>query len=1110
MLETDVHLVPITDLITRLSSNQVYGLTPAQVLTARALHGPNSLTPPPTPSYLRLFLRQLTAGFSLILWLSSLVILLSYQPLGSLNGATPQPVNIGVSVTLILVIVISAAFNLWQEVRSMQIIRAFTSLVPITARVIRDGELLEVPASELVPGDLVNVCMGDKVPADLRLLHVQGLQLNNSALTGESEPVLAGTKCTSLNFLETTNLAFHSALVVQGSGCGVVIATGDATVLGQVSSLTQSQEEGDTNLHREIRRFVLIVTAVAVLAGVVSMVIWAAWLYPQHSHYMPPAVMLVNVFSLAVAFVPEGLPVCVTLTLTMVAKRLFRRRLLAKNLAIIETFNAVSIIATDKTGTITLNRMTVVSLIWFNKPAPPSPRAADSPAPTSLFHAYYPSAHNVTAEERQEGSDALISRLPCHASPTFRFLIQGGALCNVATKTATPDGTTTLQGDAADVALYHLLTDKLAVNIIGQRQLHPRVRLLPFHSKLKLMITLHETADGVGILTMKGAPEILLTHCSHIQEEGDAGDVDVVPLTHSHRQRVLHLQNNFGADGFRLIGLCRRLLPPESGWKERLDQLGEQEYGFLPSDGYTFLGMINLLDPPRPDVADSVTQAHGAGIRVAMVTGDHPSTAQSIARQVNIISGECVRKGVRSVRLGEDSLGRAVLQMLEREQVIGTHVIGSHTDALALHVADDGAASQVRLKRRPETGWGRALQWWNDRFGMEVGQRVVRTPSIPHALVLTGSDLPLFDSAMWSWALQHRELVFARTSPEQKLKIVTELRARGEVVAVTGDGCNDAPALKNADVGLAMQAGAEVAREAADIVLDSFSSILIGIEEGRLVSENLKKVCLYLLPGSTWSEVWPVMFNIFAGVPLALSSFYMIILSVATDVVNALALVQEKAERSLMERGPIDPQHSHLVDWRLLYHAYIELGTLCSLAAWFNFVRYFQSQGIALHDMFLAWTWQDEPCCTQGAGLACPDPSRDPHNCYSSNGRTFTSDQLNEIVWTGQSIFFVSLIVTNFFSMLATRTRYASFFQHSPVRGPGRNWWLLAAIVCGSCFGVLLTQARWFNEVFNTRPVSLASVAPAIGFGFALFAFDEARKWNVRNRPHSLWAKTAW
>ena len=1311
-LGTDVHMATPEQLAKRYDTDLTRGLSSAKVSALQLQYGANVLTPPLAQSYVRLFLNQLVAGFSILLWVAAVMILLSWQPLGSIGGAIPQLVNLGVAVVLVIVILISALFNFYQEVRATQIVAAFANMLPSTAHVIRDGREMEVLASELVPGDIVRLVMGDKVPADVRLLSVSGLQLSNSALTGESEPVVSTRKSTSLNYLESHNLGFHSALIVQGRGTGLVTAIGDRTVLGQVSQLTQTNSSTDTNLHREIRRFVLFIAVMALSTGSLAFIMWGTWLYRAYPAYMPVTSIVTNAFSLIVAYVPSGLPVCVTLTLTMVAKRLYKQRVLSKNLPIIETFNSVSIICTDKTGTLTLNKMTVQQVMWATSgsaapAAPASPADADSSGTadstsstavstsstavsTSSTHAaasgttsttaasmrsWSPPADDVSASDAMQGSEWVLSQSACAGSSLLRQLCVGAALCSLAEAALQADGSVCVRGDAVDVALYTLLRTKLAVNVLGVRQMAPRLHVQPFSSASKCSITRHATADGGAVCYMKGAPELVVDRCSRVAEERGDGSCSVVELTADRRAGIVSVQERCGMAGYRLIGLCRLEQAASSGSSgsgsssggesgnssgssgnsggsnsgshsdgsaastatssatstvtssahsstqpqpDTADSTdGTTEAGQLPSAGYTFLGLFALLDPPRVGVADSVRRAHAAGIRVAMVTGDHPSTAQAIAAQVGILSEQSVRAGVRRVRLQADELGRAVMQVVVGGAVLETHVLGTQgggrggsgggsgggsdggdgggsgddgggagtQDAAGTGqpAAADGAVGassgesvSVELEQAgPTVPTGTAAAadstpppgqlaatpppspllspqppssppltqqasrssssswwsgWWQRQFGTSSGSSLAgRVPPIPYACVLHGSELCAFDAYMWSWALRHRELLFARTSPEHKLLVVTELQRRGEVVAVTGDGTNDGPALKQADCGVAMQAGAEVAREAADLVLldNNFASIVEAIAQGRLVHDNLKKAALYLLPGGSFSEMWPVIFNVFLGVPLALSSFYMIIICVVTDVFNALAIVQEKPEAALMTRPPTVVQDNHLVDWRLLWHAYVELGTICSLSAWFNFLRFFQSRGMALSDTFFAWSWGSSSCCPAdpSAASAASDPSAassqpaassqqcqlsDPMTCYTSGGRIFTASELLDLVSTGQSIFFVSLLLTNVAAMYSTRTRYTSALQHNPLVGAHSNRALLAATVAGSVVAVGLTQLAWFHGVFLTRPVAVADVAPALGFGAALLVFDEARKWVVRNRPAWWWAKTAW
>ena len=307
---------------------------------------------------------------------------------------------------------------------------------------------------------------------------------------------------------------------------------------------------------------------------------------------------------------------------------------------------------------------------------------------------------------------------------------------------------------------------------------------------------------------------------------------------------------------------------------------------------------------------------------------------------------------------------------------------------------------------------------------------------------------------------------------------------------------NDAPALKKADLGIAMQAGTDVAREAGDIVLldNNFASVIKAMETGRVVSDNLKKVCLYLMVGGTYCEMWPVLCNVFFGLPLPLGSFEMITVSIGTDILDALALTQEQPEAAIMTRPPIDRRTAHLVDWRVVLQAYGILGSITTFSAFLCQFWYYQSKGLHPNCLFFAWGWG----------------SSDPYTCEADASVSLSAAEQVSYNMTAQSIYFIALIIVNWFQMMATRTRYASILQHNPLWGPGRNWWLFASMGVGIGVAAFILNVPWFNTTFGTASVPVKFVLPAIGFGALLLLVDELRKWRVRNNPKGFLARIAW
>uniref|UniRef100_A0A3B3ZJ14 Uncharacterized protein n=1 Tax=Periophthalmus magnuspinnatus TaxID=409849 RepID=A0A3B3ZJ14_9GOBI len=678
-------------------------------------------------------------------------------------------------IVLSAVVIITGCFSYFQEAKSSKIMESFKNMVPQQALVIREGEKMQINAEQVVAGDLVEVKGGDRIPADLRIISSHGCKVDNSSLTGESEPQTRSPDCTHDNPLETRNIAFFSTNCVEGTARGIVVCTGDRTVMGRIATLTSGLETGKTPIAKEIEHFIRIITGVAVFLGVtffvLSLILGYSWL--------EAVIFLIGII---VANVPEGLLATVTVCLTLTAKRMARKNCLVKNLEAVETLGSTSTICSDKTGTLTQNRMTVAHM-WFDN-----------------------QIHEADTTEDQSGCSFDKS------STTWVSLARIATLCN------------------------------RAVFKAGQES-------LPI---LKRELSIHETEDENDnryLLVMKGAPERILDRCNTIMVQGKEQ-----PMDDEMKEAFQNAYLELGGLGERVLGFCHLFMPEDKypkGFAFDTDDVNFQ------TDGLCFVGLMSMIDPPRAAVPDAVGKCRSAGIKVIMVTGDHPITAKAIAKGVGIIS-----EGNETV---EDI-------------------------ALRLNIP----VSQVN-------------------------------PRDAKACVIHGTDLKdLTQEQMDDILKNHTEIVFARTSPQQKLIIVEGCQRQGAIVAVTGDGVNDSPALKKADIGVAMGiSGSDVSKQAADMILldDNFASIVTGVEEGRLIFDNLKKSIAYTLT-SNIPEITPFLFFILVNIPLPLGTITILCIDLGTDMVPAISLAYEAAESDIMKRQPRNPSRDKLVNERLISIAY--------------------------------------------------------------------------------------------------------------------------------------------------------------------------------------------
>ncbi|XP_064413493.1 sodium/potassium-transporting ATPase subunit alpha-1 isoform X3 [Latimeria chalumnae] len=813
----DDHKLSLDEIQRKYGTDLTRGLTTNRAAEILARDGPNALTPPPTtPEWVK-FCRQLFGGFSILLWIGAILCFLAY---GIQAAMEDEPVNdnLYLGVVLSTVVIVTGCFSYYQEAKSSKIMESFKNLVPQQALVVRNGEKLSINAEGVVVGDLVEVKGGDRIPADLRIISAHGCKVDNSSLTGESEPQTRSPDFSNENPLETRNIAFFSTNCVEGTARGVVINTGDNTVMGRIATLASGLEGGRTPIAIEIEHFIHIITGVAVFLGVsffiLSLILGYTWL--------EAVIFLIGII---VANVPEGLLATVTVCLTLTAKRMARKNCLVKNLEAVETLGSTSTICSDKTGTLTQNRMTVAHM-WFDN-----------------------QIHEADTTENQSGVSFDKS------SATWAALARVAGLCNRAVFQAGQENTPILKrevaGDASESALLKSI-ELCCGSVREMRENNPKVAEIPFNSTNKYQLSIHknfDTKESRFLLVMKGAPERILDRCSTILIQGKEQELDE-EMKDAFQNAYLEL----GGLGERVLGFCHLALS-DSQFPENY-QFDTDEVNF-PTEKLCFVGLISMIDPPRAAVPDAVGKCRSAGIKVIMVTGDHPITAKAIAKGVGIISE------------------------------------GNET-------VEDIAA----------------------RLNIPVNQV---NPRDAKACVVHGSDLKDMSSEQLDDILKHHtEIVFARTSPQQKLIIVEGCQRQGAIVAVTGDGVNDSPALKKADIGVAMGiAGSDVSKQAADMILldDNFASIVTGVEEGRLIFDNLKKSIAYTLT-SNIPEITPFLLFIIANIPLPLGTVTILCIDLGTDMVPAISLAYEQAESDIMKRQPRNPKTDKLVNERLISMAY--------------------------------------------------------------------------------------------------------------------------------------------------------------------------------------------
>ena len=849
------------------------------------------------PLWLRL-IKEFTTFFSLILWVAAGLAFFA-------EWSDPGQDMAKVGYAIVTVILVSGLFSFWQEYRVEQTLAALRKLLPQQAQVLREGKVARVPAEQLVPGDIVHLEPGDKIPADCRLIEAFGARVNNAAVTGESLPKAREADPSQLDdLIDSKNVMLAGTSMLSGQAKAVVFATGMQTEFGKIAHLTQTAGEEVSPLRKEIGHLSRLT---AVLAVLISLLFFSlGWIIG-----IPFWKDFIFAIGIIVAMVPEGLLPTLTLALVLATQRMAKRNVLIRYLPSVETLGSTTVICTDKTGTLTQNHMVVRQL-------------------------YLGEAYDSAVAVRQE----------LGLAKRYRPFFLAARMCEDLKETEN-QGSPAFLGDPMEVALVDM-----SLRFTADLPRYPRLDEIPFDADRMRMSTVHQAPEGL-VLYCKGALESVLPLCQQI-----LGDEKMQPLGVEAKARIVQAQDAMAQRGLRVLAFAYRTLTVGYDRKRLEEDL-------------VFAGLAGLEDPPRPEVPEALRKCQEAGIKVIMVTGDHPRTATAIAREIGLVKSD-------------------------------------------------------------------------------------------NPTVITGGQLRRYSIIQLQLALDAEEVIFARVVADQKMRIVEALRDKKQIVAVTGDGVNDAPALKAAHIGIAMGiAGTDVAKEAADMVLldDNFASIVSAVEEGRAVFENIRKFLTYVLVHNV-AELIPYLGFLLFKIPLALTPVQALSIDMGSDTLTALGLGVEKPDPQIMRRPP-RPHGERLMNWPLAFRAYLFLGLMEAAGAMAAFFFVLNIAG---------WKY--------GQNLAAKDP------VYLQA----TTACLSAII--------VMQIVNVFLCRSATRSLFST-----GLRG---NRLIIIGVISEITILLLIAYTPWGNSLLGTAPVGEKVWRIIIPFAIGMFLLEELRKWLARRRLLSL------
>jgi Ca2+-transporting ATPase len=861
------HTLTADQVSEQLHSDLAAGLNPAEVEERRRRYGPNRLEEKARRGIASMLLGQ----FADVM----IVVLLAAAIISGLLGELYD------TLAIMVIVLLNATIGVVQQYRAERALKALKQLAEPTVNVRRGGHPVTVAAQDLVPGDVTLLERGNLVPADIRLSQTASLECDEAALTGESTTISKQTGALAegdLPVADQINMLFRGTVLTYGRGEGIVVATGMETEIGRIAALLEEGERPLTPLQQRLAKFGARLALIVL--GICTVVLVAGLL-----RGVEPALMFLTAVSLAVAAIPEALPAVVTIALALGARKLIRHNALIRQLPAVETLGSVTVICSDKTGTLTQNQMHVEAF-----------RINDR-------------LHQIDTPAEGISADHLFKALSLNNDAQF-------------------DRRGDIIGEPTEVALLQAVLE-VGRDPKALRAEHPRLAELPFDSTRKMMTTFHRQAEAI-IAYSKGAPEQLLGKCTQELTDAELGDIDP--------DYVLQQAEDLAADGHRVLAVAYR------DWADLPEQISSEAV----EKGLVFVGLVALMDPPRPEVLDAVSTCRDAGIRVVMITGDHPVTARAIAHRLGIAS--------------------------EYDRLITGRDVTDLSDT-------------------------------------ELEDLVAHTP------------------------------VYARVAPEQKIRIVKALQKRGEFVAMTGDGVNDAPALRRANIGVAMgKVGTDVAREASHMVLldDNFATIVAAVREGRRIFDNIRKFIRYTMTSNA-GEIWTLFLAPFLGLPIPLLPIHILWINLVTDGLPGLALTAEPREPGVMRRPPRPPDEpilSHGMGWQILWIGLLIGGLSITAQAW------------AIHASNAHW----------------------------------------------QTMVFTVLTLAQLFNVLGIRSTRQSLFRQGLFSNPP----LIGAVLLTVGLQVMVIYVPALQPIFKTAPLSGGELLFCFALSSVVLPAVEFEKWMIR------------